>query len=134
MDEGAITTSCDESDDKGLRLFREIVKEGAAPECRRYVHSAVSKEAEVMKVLTELYGGGNESDEGPGTLVNNAADFLFDKVEESSKKVFAVNVKCQLFTFKHSQIPALPTLPPYRCLWLIPALHRTTPARVPSCK
>ena len=111
VDEGAIVTFCDVSDDKGTKLVQDILEEtGVSPDSCRYVHCDVSKEAEIQQVLQDLYGGSdndeNNDEGGLDIVVNNAAIFLFGKVEEVTEevwdRVFAVNVKGYAFTCKHS--------------------------------
>lgn len=109
VEEGAIVDFCDVSGDKAEKLVREILDEGHAPECCRYVQCDVSKEAEVKRVMQELYGddnGNNGEGRGLDILVNNAAVFVFGTVDEVTEemwdRIFAVNVKGYAFMCKHA--------------------------------
>ena len=109
VEEGAIVHFCDVSGDKAEKLVREILDEGHAPECCRYVQCDVSKEAEVKRVMQELYGddnGNNGEGRGLDILVNNAAVFVFGTVDEVTEemwdRIFAVNVKGYAFMCKHA--------------------------------
>lgn len=103
VEEGAQVTFCDINDDKGEKIAQDILASGDyAIDACQYRHCDVSKEAEVERVLQECY----EEEGSLDILVNNAAVFLFGKVEEVSEdtwdKIFAVNVKGYAFTSKHA--------------------------------
>jgi NAD(P)-dependent dehydrogenase (short-subunit alcohol dehydrogenase family) len=101
LEEGADVTFCDIDDTKGEKLVGELLESGFAQDRCRYVNCDVSSEADVSATMKELF-----DDDGLDILVNNAALFLFGKVEEVSEetwdRVFAVNVKGYAFTCKHA--------------------------------
>lgn len=103
VEEGAEVVFCDIDDDKGLKLAADIVTDtGVSEEVCKYVHCDVTKEREVERILKDSFGEEGTLD----ILVNNAAVFLFGKVEELTEEIwdraFATNVKGYAFTAKHA--------------------------------
>jgi NAD(P)-dependent dehydrogenase (short-subunit alcohol dehydrogenase family) len=101
LEEGADVSFCDVDDTKGEKLMAELSASGFSQDKFRYVNCDVSSEEDVAGTMKELF-----EDEGLDVLVNNAAVFIFGKVEEVSEamwdRVFAVNVKGYAFTCKHA--------------------------------
>jgi NAD(P)-dependent dehydrogenase (short-subunit alcohol dehydrogenase family) len=101
LEEGADVSFCDIDDGKGEKLTSELLASGFPQDKFRYVSCDVSNEADVSATIKELF-----DDDGLDVLVNNAAVFLFGKVEEVTEeswdRVFSVNVKGYAFACKHA--------------------------------
>lgn len=102
VEEGASVVFCDVEDTGGKQVEADVqAATGVDASKCKYVHCDVSKEQDVSRVLKANYQGKKLD-----ILVNNAAVFLFGRVEDTTEatwdKVLDVNVKGYAWTVKRA--------------------------------